>query len=65
VEEREIASALRGVLDQEHLLVEGAAAVSVAAYQRVAEQYGGQRVAIVICGGNIGLETLQRALDLA
>ena len=65
VDEPEIASALRGVLNQEHLLVEGAAAVSVAAYLRVAEQYRGQRVAIVVCGGNIGLETLRRALDLA
>ena len=62
VDERQIAEALRGVLDNEHMLVEGAAAVSVASYFQVAAAYRGQRVVIVLCGANIGLETLRHAL---
>jgi threonine dehydratase len=62
VPEEEIAATLRRFLDTHHLLIEGAAAVALAAFERHAARFTGQRVAIVICGGNIGLETLRRIL---
>jgi len=62
VSEAEIAEAMRLVIGGHHLLIEGAAGVAVAAYRRVAAQYAGRRVAIVLCGANIGLEKLKRVL---
>jgi threonine dehydratase len=62
VTEEEIAATLRRFLDTHHLLIEGAAAVALAAFERLAARHAGQRVAIVICGGNIGVETLRRIL---
>jgi threonine dehydratase len=62
VTEEEIAASLRRFLDTHHLLIEGAAAVAVAAFERLAPRYSGQRVAIVLCGGNIGVDTLRRIL---
>jgi len=62
VTEDEIAATLRRFLDTHHLLIEGAAAVALAAFERRAARHAGQCVAIVICGGNIGVETLRRIL---
>lgn len=62
VSEAEIAAALRGIVAQEHMLVEGAAAAAVAAYQQQAHRFAGQRVAIVLCGANISPETLKSVL---
>ena len=36
-----------------HQLVEGAAGVAIAGFLKVAREYAGQTVAIVICGGNV------------
>jgi len=36
--------------------------VPVAAYRRMGDRFAGQRVAIVICGANIPLETLRKVL---
>jgi len=35
------------------MLIEGAAAVAVAAFLKTAAEYAGKNVAIVICGGNV------------
>ena len=40
----------------------GAAGVAVAGYRQVAAEYAGRRVAIVLCGANIGLAKLKGIL---
>jgi threonine dehydratase len=62
IDEQEIRAALRTVIDTEHVLVEGAAAVAFAAARRLREEIRGQRIAVVSCGGNISATTLAAAL---
>lgn len=62
VSEQEIATALVDFIGDQHMLIEGAAAVSLAAVRREAAQVAGQRVLIVLCGANIGLGTLRSVL---
>jgi threonine dehydratase len=58
VSEAEIAEAIRLILAEHHVAIEGAAGVAVAAYRNTAAQYAGRTVAIVLCGGNIAYSTL-------
>lgn len=62
VSEDEIRTALRAFLATQHLLIEGAAAVVLAAFDKTRAQYQGKKVALVICGANIGLEDLKKVL---
>ena len=62
VSEGEIAEAMRLFIESEHTLIEGAAAVAVAAYLKTRDQYRGKNVVIVISGANVGLETLRTVL---
>jgi len=62
VDEDEIAACMRGVLAHHHLLVEGAAAVAIAGFQRLRAQHAGERVAIVLCGANVDPRTLRDVL---
>lgn len=61
VDEAAIAAALVGCLEHQHLLVEGAAAVAFAACLADRARRG-QRVAVVVCGGNLPLATLRTVL---
>ncbi len=65
VDEAEIAAAMRHVIGTHHVLIEGSAGVAVAGWRRLREQFAGKRVAIVLCGANVGLETLRRVLGEA
>jgi threonine dehydratase len=58
VTEDEIRSNLRLILDEHHTLIEGAAAVAVAGLLRCREAVRGRTAVVVLCGGNIGLDTL-------
>ncbi len=62
VSESEIAGALRDFIAHHHSLIEGAAAVAVATVLRLGRQLAGRRVALVLCGANIGAERLREAL---
>jgi threonine dehydratase len=62
VSEDEILAAMRQILETEHWLIEGAAAVAVAAYLKEAERYWGKTVAIILCGRNLSPEALGRLL---
>jgi len=53
VSESEILDAARLVYRQDSQLIEGAAAVAVAAFLRSTQAYAGKAVAIVVCGGNV------------
>jgi threonine dehydratase len=60
VSEEEILDAMRLVQRSKGWLIEGAAGVALAAFQKTAERYEGKTVAIIICGGNLS----QKVRDL-
>jgi threonine dehydratase len=60
VSEEEILSALRRVRDLKGWLMEGAAAVALAAFIKQSSRYQGKCVAVVICGGNVSPEVRAR-----
>ncbi|MEI8411335.1 MULTISPECIES: threonine/serine dehydratase [unclassified Kribbella] len=62
VSEDAISAALRTVIDTEHQLIEGSAAMAFAAVRERRTELEGQRVAVVSCGGNISASTLVAAL---
>lgn len=62
VSEEQIRAAMRLVLQTEHWLIEGAAAVAVAAFRQEIHRWDGKRVAIVLCGRNVSPEVLARVL---
>ncbi|HEV7308492.1 pyridoxal-phosphate dependent enzyme [Ensifer sp.] len=51
--EAEIDAAMRDLLLDEHMLVEGAAALALAGFRQVAGKCVGQTNVIVLCGGNV------------
>jgi len=53
VSEDEILSSMRLLRDKKGWLIEGAAAVAIAAFTKQAGRYRGKKVAIIICGGNV------------
>jgi threonine dehydratase len=63
VDERAIADALKACIGEHHILIEGAAALAIAGFQQVASDYAGKRVAVIICGANIGLAKLRSVLS--
>lgn len=63
VSETEIAAAMREIMEGQHLLVEGAAGVAVAALRKTQDRWQSKQVAVVLCGGNISLATLRSALE--
>lgn len=68
VSEAEIAHAIRLMVTQEKLVIEGAAGAAVAgllAHAASGADLKGKTVLVVICGGNIGAETLANVLDPA
>ena len=62
VDEDEIAEAMRQFIDAHHQLPEGAAGVAIAGFLKVADDYAGKNVVIVVCGGNISRETLRKVI---
>ena len=62
VSEEKIAKNIKFFIANEKLLIEGAAAVSVAAFLKNKKLFKGMNVGIVICGGNIGNDTLKSIL---
>jgi threonine dehydratase len=60
VSEAEILASMRLILETEHWLIEGAAAVAVAAFRKDAHRWDGKRVAIILCGRNVSPEVLAR-----
>ena len=62
VSESEIAAALRQFIDAHSMLIEGAAAVAIAGLLQQPGAYRDKNVVIVLCGGNIGTDTLAKIL---
>jgi threonine dehydratase len=60
VSEDEILHAMRKVRALKGWIIEGAAAVAVAAFLKNAQDYLGKRVVVVICGGNTSEKVLEK-----
>ncbi|HIC89909.1 MAG TPA: threonine/serine dehydratase, partial [Anaerolineae bacterium] len=60
VTEDEIRESLRMFMETHHMMIEGAAAVSIASYLKMRDDFTGKNVIIIICGANIGLDTLRQ-----
>lgn len=58
VSEDEILDAMRSVRALRGWVIEGAAAVAVAAFMKEAQHYRGKQAAVVICGGNVSEKVL-------
>jgi threonine dehydratase len=59
VSEQEIKDAMLMFIETHHLLIEGSAAVAVAAFLKNEKQFRRKNVVIVICGGNLSVATLK------
>jgi threonine dehydratase len=64
VSEEEILAAMRLILEAEHWLIEGAAAVAVAAFLKDADGYKGKRAVIILCGRNVSPAVLTKLQDM-
>ena len=62
LDEDEIEAAVRGVLERHHLLVEGAAALGVAALSRSERRFAGRSVVVLVTGARISADALARVL---
>jgi threonine dehydratase len=62
ISEDEIKAAIRFMIDQHQLLVEGAAALSVAAFIKEKQLFTGKNVVLIISGKKISLEQLKAIL---
>ncbi|MBM3265166.1 MAG: threonine/serine dehydratase [candidate division Zixibacteria bacterium] len=62
VTEEEIRQAVRLMVTEHRKIVEGAAAVAVAAFLRQRERFAGRNVVIVVCGANISMDNLIQIL---
>lgn len=63
VSEEEIRRALVETIEVHHQLIEGAAGVALAGLVKCAAELGIERAVVVICGGNISVETLRGVLE--
>lgn len=63
VTESEIAHAIQTLLELEKTVVEGAGAVGLAALMYHAERIPGERVALILSGGNIDISMLAKIID--
>ena len=62
VSEEEIKSAMRLMVETHHKIIEGAAAVSLAAFLRNRDRFRSRTVVIIICGANIATRKLLNVL---
>ena len=62
VSEPEIAEGIRFAAHHHHKIIEGAAAVTIAALKRYRERFAGATVVLVICGANIDVAKLKTLL---
>ena len=62
VTEEEIALQIKNTLNKDKILIEGSAAVAIASAIKMKSYLKEKNVAIIICGGNIGLDTLNKIL---
>jgi threonine dehydratase len=64
VDEDEIAEAMRLLYQEERLVVEGAAGVALASALHRRERLAGKKVAVLLCGGNLGWDVVAKVWGL-
>jgi threonine dehydratase len=62
VSEDEINAAMLMFMETQHQMIEGAGGVAIAAFLKRQEFFRGRNIVIVICGGNLSIETLKAIL---
>ena len=62
VTEDQIIAAMRALMEAHHMLIEGAAGVALAAFEKQKAAWAGANVVVVLCGANISLSTLKQIL---
>ncbi len=62
VSEEEIAEGLKFAAHQHHKIIEGAAAVTIAALKKNKERFEGAKVVLLLCGANIDIEKLKKII---
>jgi threonine dehydratase len=62
VSEEDMRQAMLSLLEAAHVVAEGAGAASLAAARNLRDQLQGQRVGLIVSGGNVTLDTVRRAL---
>ena len=60
--EKEIAAAMRLAVEQHYMMIEGAAALSIAASLKESNAWRGKRVVLVISGNKVSVNTLKKVL---
>ena len=63
ISEKEIKDAMVFYIENEHQLLEGAAGTAVAALIKMKDKLKGKKVGVVICGGNIAIDTLKQVIS--
>jgi threonine dehydratase len=63
VDDADIKSGIKLLLEHTHNLAEGAGAVSLAAALQLKDRLAGKKVVLILSGGNLSLEKLHRILD--
>ena len=63
ISEKEIKDAMLFYIENEHQLLEGAAGTAVAALIKMKDKLKGKKVGVVICGGNIAIDTLKQVIS--
>tara|TARA_Y100000768_G_scaffold67902_1_gene47560 strand:- start:814 stop:1770 length:957 start_codon:yes stop_codon:yes gene_type:complete len=63
ISEKEIKDAMVFYIENERQLLEGAAGTAVAALIKMKDKLKGKKVGVVICGGNISIDTLKQAIS--
>ncbi len=63
VSEDEIIAAIRLMIEKHSMLIEGGAALPVAAFLKAKDRFKNQNVVLIISGAKIGLEQLQRVIS--
>jgi threonine dehydratase len=62
VSEEDMRQAMLSLLEAAHVVAEGAGAAALAAARNMRDELQGQRVGLIVSGGNMTLETVRRAL---
>ena len=63
ISEKEIRDAMVLYIENEHQLLEGAAGTAVAALLKMKDKLKGKKIGVVICGGNIAIDTLKHVIS--
>ena len=63
VSETEIKNAMISFIENEHLLLEGAAGTAIATLIKMKDKLKSKRVGVVICGGNVSLDIIKNILN--